>query len=119
MSNVSMSEAELLQFAIENGMLDTALVQEKIEMQRKEELLNKHPYSIWVDKKGIWHTYLPDKEKGRITRKRCSFEEIQNLIVEYWKEQDENPAIKDIFEEWIESKLETKRYQKLLMIGIR
>lgn len=29
MSNVSMSDTELLKFAIENGMLDTALVQEK------------------------------------------------------------------------------------------
>lgn len=28
------SDAELLQFAIENGMLDTALVQKKIEMQK-------------------------------------------------------------------------------------
>lgn len=32
MSNISMSDAELLKFAIENGMIDTALVQEKIEM---------------------------------------------------------------------------------------
>ncbi len=36
MLDVSMSAAELLKFAAENGMLDTALVQEKIEMQKRE-----------------------------------------------------------------------------------
>lgn len=36
MSNISMPDAELLKFAIENGMLDAVLVQEKIEMQKRE-----------------------------------------------------------------------------------
>lgn len=112
MKNISMSDIELLKFAIENGMIDAALVQEKIEMQRKEELLNKHPYSIWEGKDGKWHTYLPDKEKGRIPRKRGSLEEIENLVIEYWKEQQEDPTVKDIFEEWINSKLETNEISK-------
>ena len=31
MSNISMTDAELLKFAIENGMIDTALVQKRIK----------------------------------------------------------------------------------------
>ena len=42
MHNISMTDAELLKFAIENGMLDTALVQERIEMQKRIELLKMH-----------------------------------------------------------------------------
>ena len=56
MLDVSMSDAELLKFAIENGMLDAALVQEKIEMQKREEILRKHPYDIWEGKNGKWYT---------------------------------------------------------------
>lgn len=44
MLDVSMSAAELLKFAVENGMLDTALVKEKMvngihifQMKRKDE----------------------------------------------------------------------------------
>ena len=66
MSDVRMSDAELLKYAVENGMIDTALVQEKIEMQKREELLNKHPYKIYQGKDGKWYTYLPDKKNGRI-----------------------------------------------------
>ena len=44
MANISMSDAELLKYAVENGMLDATLVQEMIEMQKREEILKKHPY---------------------------------------------------------------------------
>ena len=63
MQNISMSDAELLKYAIEHGMIDTALVQEKVEMQKREEILSKHPYNIWEGKDGYWRTYLPDEEK--------------------------------------------------------
>lgn len=46
-TDISMSDTKLLQFAIENGMIDTALLQEKIEMQKREEYLtcNKQEFS--------------------------------------------------------------------------
>lgn len=105
MQNISMSDTELLKFAIEHGMIDTALVQEKIGMQRREELLNKHPYKIWEDNDGIWHTYLPDNTKKRVHRKRKTREEIEDVIIEYWKEQEENPTVEDVFNEWVKAKL--------------
>lgn len=109
MTNISMSDAELLKYAIENGMIDTALVQEKIEMQRRTELLNKHPYSIWEDKNGTWHTYLPDEAKGRIHKKRTSEKGIQDVIVAYWREQDENPTLEEVFNEYNDRRLELKK----------
>lgn len=112
MQNVSMLDAELLKFAIENGMLDTALVQEKIEMQKREEILKKHPYTIWEDKNGIWHTYLPDEDKGRIPKKRKNQKDIENVVIQYWKEQDENPAVEKIFNEWIATKLSREEISK-------
>lgn len=86
-------------------MIDTALVQEKIEMQKREEILKKHPYKIWEDKDGIWHTYLPDSMKKRVHRKRKTREEIEEVIIGYWKEQEDNPTVEDIFNEWVEEKL--------------
>ena len=76
MSDVRMSDAELLKYAVENAMIDAALVQEKIEMQKREELLNKHPYKIYQGKDGKWYTYLPDKKNGRILKKRTNKKDI-------------------------------------------
>ncbi|MBD5546917.1 MAG: tyrosine-type recombinase/integrase [Lachnospiraceae bacterium] len=93
MLDVSMSDAELLKFAIENGMLDAALVQEKIEMQKREEILRKHPYDIWEGKNGKWYTYLPDKEKGRILKKRVTKELIEQDIIIYYCAEEEKQML--------------------------
>lgn len=109
MSDISMSDAELLKFAIENGMLDAALVQEKIEMQRREELLKKHPYKIWEGKDKKWYTYLPDKEKGRILKKKVTLKAIENDVIKYWQAELENPTVCEVFEEWNDRRLELKK----------
>lgn len=113
MSNVSMSDAELLKFAIENGMLDTALVQEKIEMQKRKEILNKHPYSIWKGKDEKWRTYIPDENKGRKLAKRNTQEAIEEYVIKYWELNSEEEtqkrvakevSLKKIFPDWLNYK---------------
>ena len=85
MQNISMSDAELLKYAIENGMIDTTYVQDMIEMQKRKEILEKHQYSIWEGKNGKWYTYLPDEEKnrGKVLKKRNSQKEIEDLVVDF------------------------------------
>ena len=90
MQNISMPDTELLKFAIEHGMIDTALVQEKIDMQKREEVLNKHPYSIWQGNDEKWRTYLPDEEKGRVLKKRKSKKEIEDVIIKFYKQREDN-----------------------------
>ena len=57
------SQKEMLQFALESGMIDESTIQEKMEMNERKKYLEKHPYKIWKGKDGKWYTYLPDKKK--------------------------------------------------------
>lgn len=98
-----------MQYAVENGMIDLAYVQEQIEMNKRKELLAKHPYRIWEGKDGKWRTYLPDKEKNRKLVKRNTEQSIEDVVVEYWKEQLENPTIREVFTEWNDRRLELKK----------
>lgn len=100
---------EALKYAIENGMIDMSRLREQVEMNKREELLKKHPYKVWRGENGKWYTYLPDDTKGRIQRVRTSERAIQDLIIEYWKQQEENPTIKEVFDEWNDRKLELKK----------
>ena len=109
MEKLSLSNAELLKFAVESGMVDLALVQEQVEMQMKKEYLERHPYAIWEDKNGVWHTYLPDQDKGRVHRKRKSEKEIHNVVVEYWREQEDNPTLEEVFNEYNDRRLELQK----------
>ena len=81
MSDEKLSDKELLKYAIESGIINTALLQEKINMQKREELLKKHPYDIWEGKDEYWRTYLPDKEKGRKLLKRKNRKDIEDIII--------------------------------------
>lgn len=95
-----MSDAELLKFAIENGMLDTAFVQKQIEMRKRKEILEKHPYSIWKGKDEFWHTYLPHGD-GRKPIKKKAKVDIENVVIDYWGAKVLN-SFKDRFCLWVE-----------------
>lgn len=112
MDNISLSNAELLKYAIENGIINPALVQEQIEMQKRKELLEKHPYKITCGKDGRWSTYLPDKEKGRKQIKKTNKDELIDEIVAFWETEMYNPTISEIFEDWNNRRLDLKQISK-------
>lgn len=78
---------EMLNYAIEQGIIDISHIQDAVNMSKRKEIIEQHPYSIWEGKDGKWHTYLPDETKGRVPRKRNSKKEIEDLIVDYYKDQ--------------------------------
>ncbi|RHO99336.1 site-specific integrase [Clostridium sp. AF37-5] len=112
MTNIDIPKSEILQYAIDNDMIDSVFIQEQIKMQRNEELLSKHPYKIWKGKDGKWYSYFPDKEKGRVLRKRNTEELIKDEIIAYWKKQESNPTISDIYSEWINGKVQREEITK-------
>lgn len=104
-----MDDRELLQYALDHGMINVSYVQEQMEMNKRKELLEKHPHKIWEGKDGKWYTYLPDDEKGRVLKKRNSEKEIEDIIIEYWEQKAENPTFGEIFNEWNDRRLELKK----------
>ena len=78
------------EYALEHGMINVSDVQEQIKMNKRKELLEKHPYSIWEGSDGNWYTYVPDdtKKRGIALRKRGSESKINDFVVEYWQERE-------------------------------
>lgn len=103
---------DVLKYAIENGMIDMTYIREQIEMNKRKELLEKHPYKIWEGKDGKWYTYLPDVGKGRRLIKRKSLQGIEDAVIDQIKECEENPTIAEVFEEWNSRRLELKKICK-------
>ena len=103
------SQTEILQFAIENGMIDESTIQEKMEMNERKKYLEKHPYKIWEGNGGKFYTYMPDNEKGRKQIKRKTKEELNKVIIDYWKDELENPTVDEVFQEWNDRRLELNK----------
>lgn len=103
------SNEEILKYAIQCGIINISTIQTEIEMNERKKYLEMHPYKKWKDNKGNWNTYLPDKVKGRVRKKKKHEKDIDELIIEYWKEESENPTITEVFNEWNDRRLELKK----------
>ena len=100
---------DLLNYAIQNGIIDLSYVQEQTEMNKKKEILAKHGSSIWYNQKEeMWYCHIPDPIKGRVKRKRKKRTDIEDVLFEaYIKLEDNSPSHKsfqDLFYEFIEYK---------------
>lgn len=106
-----MTQDEKLKFIIENGMLDLQNIEEQIEMKNNKKYLEMHTYKKWVNNEGKWCTYLPDTSKpyNRALFRRKTEKEINDLIISYWKQHEENPTIEEVFKEWNDRRLERKQ----------
>ena len=107
-----MDEKELLKYAVDSGILDIALVQKQVTMQKREKLLNKNPYKIYQGKDENWYSYLPDEVKGRRKIKAKRREAVEQKIIDYWKEREDDPTVAEIFNRWISQKLELEEISR-------
>ena len=105
------SQQEMLQFAIESGMLDESTIQEKMIMNERKKYLEKHPYKIWEGKDGKWYTYLPNGDERKLL-KRANEKSLHDELIKYYKITEEEPTVRKVFYEWIERKLKYGEIQK-------
>lgn len=96
---------EVLNYAIEHGIIDLSYIENKIEMNKREELLKKHPYEIWIGKDNRYYTYFPEKDNKRMLKSRNTRQKIEDCIVDFWKQEMENPTIYELYIEWVDGKL--------------
>lgn len=91
-------------------MINISDAQNSMEVMKREELLRKHPYKIWHGKDDKWYTYLPDKDKGRILKKRTTKKSIEDEVIGFLKSELENPTVKDVFAEWMRYRIDFERF---------
>lgn len=100
---------DVLKQAIELGIINEADVQQKMEVYERNKLLEQHPFKIWCGSDGKWRTYLPDKIKGRKLLKKSTEESVKSAVVAYWREENNNPTVEEVFNEWNDRRLKLKK----------
>lgn len=109
-----MTEKEMLNYAIESGILDLGTIQKKIEMNERKKYLDMHKNKVWQSKNGQWNTYVDDLSSAEKRRriKRSTRESIEDAIIEHYKNCSHDITIKELFYEWVEKKIEYGEIQK-------
>lgn len=90
---------ESLSYALAHGIVDDAYIQAQVEQMKREEYLKKHQYKIWQGNDGKWYTYYMVDDTRKL-KKRNSKRELEDLIISFIKEDEINPTIADVFNEW-------------------
>lgn len=106
----SLEQSEILKYALENGMLDYEDIQNKIQMRKRQEYLTKHNHEIWQNEKDRrWYTYLDvDNDRGYELKSRKHKTDIEELVIQYWKDVENDPYITSVFEQWNAERLKFK-----------
>ncbi|MDD4113104.1 MAG: tyrosine-type recombinase/integrase [Herbinix sp.] len=101
----------LLNEAINSGIINLSDVQEKLDMTKRQILLGRHKFNIWEGKTGYWYTYLPDEKHPRKRRqiKRKTKADLENAIVDFYNADNEEELVKKVtlkslYYEWLDYK---------------
>ena len=109
-----LTDKAILNYALQNGIIDIYTIQKQIEMNERKRYLEMHNSKIWESTDGKWYTFVPDvtKTKGKRLVKRKTEEEIKDLLVDFYKEYEEPQTIEKTYEEWIAKKLKFEEISK-------
>ena len=109
------NDQDLLNFAIQNGIINMDDVRDSMREKEKQRLLAKHKYSIFQDAKdGRWKTTLPDdtKKSGRRLIARTTKELLMADVLKYYADKEDEEYIKEygettlrkLYPRWLMSK---------------
>lgn len=96
---------QLLNLVKTNDSIDKTSVLSLVNEMKNRKYLSNHQYEIWKGEDGYYNTYLPTSDGKRIRKRRKDKTELEELIIDYYKQIEENPTIEKIFYEWLDYRL--------------
>ena len=106
------NQREILKYLEEYGKIDLPYIKEQIEMNKRQTILNDHPYKIWFGKDGYWHSYLIGDDGKLKHKKRKNQNDIENDIINYYISKKQEPKFRAVYAEWIKEKEECGELEK-------
>ena len=100
---------KLLAFAIESGILNLDDVKADMNKKQKEDIINKHPYSIWQGKDGRWRTHVSDdtQKPGRKLIVKSTKEKLYEALIKHYStgaESQDPITLMVLYPQWLEYK---------------
>ena len=102
--------SDVLKYAIENGIIDIAEIQLRVDDMRKTKYIENHDQAIW-ESGGYWFTHVKTS-RGRKLLKRKTRESLNELIIQTYFDMEVNPTVEECYTQWSKDKLEHLEIQK-------
>lgn len=106
-----MTDNEILNLALESGIIDLAPICAKVEELQRQQYLKMHTSKVWQGSNQSWYTYL-DYSEGRKLVKKKSKSDLDNTIIEFYKKKCKSPTVYECYHQWATAKLEHGEIQR-------
>lgn len=84
-----------------HDILNMSEIQYIIEMAKRKEIIAQYPYKIWKDTRGYFNCYIPKvNEDGKIHVRRAKQSDVEDAIIQYIRETEDNPTVLELYERW-------------------
>lgn len=107
------STEKLLNYAIQNGIINLDDVRDVMREQERQRLLSQHKYKIFQANDGRWKTTLPaiNGEKRKLIAK-TSRQDLEDLVIDFYSQLETNSyalasdiTLEELYPIWFESRL--------------
>ena len=107
-----------MQFASEYGNLSFESLCHDFEMRQNEKYLNMHTRKIWQGKDGDFYTKIKGPDGIVRIRHAVTREALNRLIIAHYKEAEEHPTVRIVFEEWISERIRYGEVELTLILHL-
>ncbi len=109
------TESELLIYLLARDNIDVATVAEEVVRMKRQEYLSQHKYNIWASSDGYWKTKVKGSDGKYRQIKRRNKTDLEDAIVEYYKEHSKDETFKQRFDKWIERQRNCGRSENTIL----
>lgn len=95
------TDNQILQLMRENANLDLRTALHILEMERRSEILEQHPYDIYLGTDGYYHTYIKEGSGKRKAVTRKDRTALEDFIIESLESDNVN-NFKNRYFKWVE-----------------
>lgn len=100
---------EFLEIFQDCDTIDIAQIQAQIMAKKNQKFKDMHKNKIYQGSDGFWYTYIPLGDGKRKKVKKKTRKEVEECVINFYKETVENPTVKEVFEEWNNLRLERNK----------
>lgn len=92
----------LLNYLLENGNIDLRTALDGIEKMKRNEILAKHEFTIWLGKDGYYRTYIRKGSDRQLVKKK-NLTDVEDLVIQHIEQQNKtDDTFKSRFNIWVE-----------------
>jgi len=110
------SDAKILNYLVENGIIDRTIVAQNITQMENQQYLENHTCKLWLGNDGYWKTKVKECDGHYRLIKKKNKSDLEDAVIEHYKRLSlKDNSFKTRFSVWIERQKDCGRSDNTIL----